>query len=63
MTENYAVLWIRNYLFRIQIQLWIIRVPDPGKRSGSMRIRIRIHNTEIIYKLSVKMFTFDIKFN
>ena len=37
---------IRNDLFRIQIQLWIFRVPDPdtGQSSGSMRIRIR--NTE-----------------
>ena len=41
------VLWIRNDLFRIQ--LWIFRVPDPdpGKSSGSMRIRI--HNTVSMY--------------
>ena len=39
-----AVLWIRNYLFRIriQIQLSIFRVPDPGNSSGSMRNRIQI---------------------
>ena len=38
-----AVLWIRNDLFRIRIQLWIFRVPDldPNKSSGSMRIRIQ----------------------
>ena len=32
-----TVLWIRNDLFRIRIQLWIFRVPDPdpGKSSGS----------------------------
>ena len=34
-----TVLWIQNDLFRIQ--LWIFRVRDPGKCSGSMRIRIQ----------------------
>ena len=42
----WPVLWIQNDLFQIQIririQLWIIWVPDPGKSSGSMRIRIWI---------------------
>ena len=38
-----AVLWIRNDLFRIRIQLWIFQVPDPdpGISFGSMRIRIQ----------------------
>ena len=37
------MLRIRNDLFRIRIQLSIFRVPDPdpGKSSGSMRIRIQ----------------------
>ena len=34
-------LWIRNDLFRIRIQLGIFPDPDPGKSSGSMRIRIQ----------------------
>ena len=36
-----SVLWIRNDLFRIRIQLWIFWNPDPGKSSGTMRIRIQ----------------------
>ena len=38
-----AVLWIRNDLFQIRIQLQIFWVldPDPGKSSRSMRIRIQ----------------------
>ena len=36
---QYAVLRIRDDLFRIQLKIFWI--PDPGKISGSMRIRIQ----------------------
>ena len=50
----HSVLWIRNDLFRIRIQLWIFRVPDPGKSSGSMRIQIQPMLFKYIWKLLTK---------
>ena len=47
----WPVLWIRNDLFRIRIQLWIFRVPDPGKSFGSMRIRIQPLLFKYIWKM------------
>jgi hypothetical protein len=35
----YPVLWIFNYLFRIQIRIFIIPYPGPTEGSGSLRTR------------------------
>ena len=54
---RYSVLWIQNDLFRIRIQLRIFQIsyPDPGKSSRSMRIRIQ--PTLFKYRIFGKLLT------